>query len=271
MQRLSNIAVLLIATCAASVIAADARGSSDHPLLPNRMPGFSISNYKQLEFSSHKFQTLPPKEVEGKLTTISYYLDKAGTHPGGLAIRRNYENALKAVGGEVVRSNPSFLIMKVKYNGVETWVEIQAPLSGSGRYYWLRIVEMTKMAQVITADAMAAELNKAGFIALDVHFATAKADILPESQPLIEQMAEMMRKSAGLRVGVEGHTDNTGTPATNMTLSTARAKSVTAALVAAGIAAGRLIPAGFGDTRPVADNRTEEGRAKNRRVELVKK
>lgn len=235
------------------------------------MPGYSISKYRQLQFSSHRFQTAPPREIEGKHTQITYNLDNPKEHPGGLAIRRNYENAVKAIGGELIRSNHSYSVMKVKFNGVETWVELYASLGNAGRYYWLNIVERTEMVQVISADAMAAELNKSGFIALDVHFATGKAEILAESQPLIAEIVGLLKRNPPLRIGVEGHTDNTGTPAANLALSEARAKSVTAALVAAGVAVARLTPAGFGQTRPIADNRTEEGRAKNRRVELVKK
>ena len=80
-----------------------------------------------------------------------------------------------------------------------------------------------------------------------------------------------MKSNPGLKLSVEGHTDNAGDPASNKKLSEARAKSVTAAIVASGIEAARLSAAGFGQDKPVADNRTEEGRAKNRRVELVKK
>ena len=73
-----------------------------------------------------------------------------------------------------------------------------------------------------------------------------------------------------MRLAVEGHTDNAGTPAHNQQLSEARAHTVAATLTAQGIAADRLQPAGFGQTKPLADNATEAGRAQNRRVELVK-
>jgi outer membrane protein OmpA-like peptidoglycan-associated protein len=127
------------------------------------------------------------------------------------------------------------------------------------------------MQQVITADAMAAAIDKDGFIALDIHFATGKADILAESRPLIDEIASMLKKRPALRVGIEGHTDSTGNPVANKTLSEARARSVSSAIAAAGIAATRLQAVGFGQEKPIADNRTEEGRAKNRRVEVVKK
>lgn len=130
---------------------------------------------------------------------------------------------------------------------------------------------MEAMQQLIQADAMGAAIDQDGFTALDVHFATGKADILPESQPLIAQIVALLRKRPALKIGVDGHTDNTSTPSANQQLSLARAQSVVAALTAAGIAGNRLTPARFRQDKPIADNRTEEGRAKNRRVELVKK
>jgi outer membrane protein OmpA-like peptidoglycan-associated protein len=235
------------------------------------MPGYSISNYQQQAFSTYSFRTKPPRAVEGKYTRIHYYLLDTQAQPGGLAIRRNYENAVKSIGGEVVFSDSNVSVMKANHKGAEVWVEVQAGIQYSGRTYFVHIVEKEAMQQIITADAMAAAIDKDGFIALDVHFATGKADILPESNPIINEIAAMLKKRPTLRVGVEGHTDNTGTPEGNRNLSTARAKSVVAALAAAGIAGNRTIPAGFGQDKPIADNRTEEGRAKNRRVEIVKK
>jgi OOP family OmpA-OmpF porin len=86
----------------------------------------------------------------------------------------------------------------------------------------------------------------------------------------VQQIAIMMKAAPTLKLHVEGHTDNVGDAASNKRLSEARAKSVMDAIVQAGVAAERLEAAGFGQERPVADNRSEEGRARNRRVELVK-
>jgi outer membrane protein OmpA-like peptidoglycan-associated protein len=264
--------VFVIACIAISTEARqDVRGSSDHPLFPNRMPGYNISNYQQQGFSSYKFLMRPPQEIEGKYTRIHYYLRDTTQHPGGLAIRRNYENAIKAAGGEVLYSDHNLSVMKAMRDGVEVWAEIQAPINVAGRYYFLHIIEREPMKQVIRADAMAAAIDKDGFIALDIHFATGKAEILPESKPIIDEIVLLLKKRSDLRVGVEGHTDSTGNPAANKTLSDARAKSVATAVAAAGINPNRMEAVGYGQERPIADNRTEEGRAKNRRVEIVKK
>ena len=102
------------------------------------------------------------------------------------------------------------------------------------------------------------------------HFDTSKATIKPESLPLLDQAVAMLKQSAALKLRIEGHTDNKGAAADNQKLSENRAKAVMTYLVGKGIAASRLTSAGFGATKPVSDNGTDDGRAKNRRVELVK-
>jgi outer membrane protein OmpA-like peptidoglycan-associated protein len=104
-----------------------------------------------------------------------------------------------------------------------------------------------------------------------VHFDTSKATIKAESLPLLDQVVAMLTSSANMKLSVEGHTDNKGADTENQKLSEGRAKAVMMHLVSKGIPAGRLVSAGFGASKPLADNRSEEGRAKNRRVELVKK
>src|SRR5206468_8729616 len=111
-----------------------------------------------------------------------------------------------------------------------------------------------------------------GSVALHgILFDTGKATIKPESAATLQTIAEVLKTDAALKLEIQGHTDNVGAPAANMKLSQERAAAVKAHLVQTGVAADRLTTAGFGDTKPVADNSTDEGRAQNRRVELVKK
>lgn len=128
----------------------------------------------------------------------------------------------------------------------------------------------TKMV-VVTAEEIAQQLETSGRIALyGIFFDTDKTDIKPESKPALDEMAKLLKASPELRVLIVGHTDSTGDRAYNMGLSKRRAESVVKYLREQyGIEASRLIPAGVGMLAPVATNRTEEGRAKNRRVELV--
>lgn len=80
----------------------------------------------------------------------------------------------------------------------------------------------------------------------------------------------MLKQNPDLKISIEGHTDNVGAVTSNQTLSESRAKSVMTALVSKEIAASRLKSKGWGQTKPIADNNTDEGKAKNRRVEIVK-
>jgi outer membrane protein OmpA-like peptidoglycan-associated protein len=94
--------------------------------------------------------------------------------------------------------------------------------------------------------------------------------IKPESEAIINQIAAMLKSDPGLKVSIEGHTDNAGTAASNKTLSEARAKAVVASLLGKGIDKARLSSKGWGQEKPVADNDSEDGKARNRRVEIVK-
>ncbi len=88
---------------------------------------------------------------------------------------------------------------------------------------------------------------------------------------VVAEIEQALKQQADLKISIEGHTDNTGTPVGNRKLSGERAAAVVAALKARGIEPGRLASAGHGQDKPIADNGTEEGRAKNRRVEIVKR
>jgi outer membrane protein OmpA-like peptidoglycan-associated protein len=102
-------------------------------------------------------------------------------------------------------------------------------------------------------------------------FDTDSDRIRAESFPTLDEVVRVLSGEASWSLTIEGHTDSTGTPAHNQVLSEQRAKSVREYLTGKGVAAGRLTTAGFGQTKPVADNATELGRAQNRRVELVKR
>jgi outer membrane protein OmpA-like peptidoglycan-associated protein len=130
---------------------------------------------------------------------------------------------------------------------------------------------MEAMTQEVTADAMYNALNKDGYMALYINFDTGKSNIKPESMGIIDQIAALLQAHPDLRLSIEGHTDNVGTPQSNKTLSQQRANSVMSAVAQKGIAANRMTAVGWGQEKPIADNRSEDGKAKNRRVEIVKK
>ncbi len=157
----------------------------------------------------------------------------------------------------------------MKKEGKEIWMSILARSSE----YALNIVERQAMQQDVTMDAasMATGLGAKGSVALyGIYFDTGKSDLKPESEPTLKEIAALLAGNPGLKVFVVGHTDMVGDAATNMKLSQARAEAVVAALVAErAVAAARLIAFGNGPYAPVASNKTDEGRGKNRRVELV--
>lgn len=247
----------------------DAEGCKDHPML-SRMKGFAISscesNFDAVEFYMAEEKTVT---VEGQKTVIDYALTEGAPSPSYLQIRRNYGNAIKSLGGALLYEAGGYGSFKLIKNGKEIWVSVEG--FNSGRNYTLKILEVEAMEQEVTANQMLDALNKDGFMALYINFDNGKAEIKPESQPVVEQIATLLKDNPDLKLSIEGHTDNVGTPQANKTLSEQRAKAVVAAVVAAGVDAARLSALGWGQEKPIADNRSEEGRAKNRRVEIVKK
>ena len=108
------------------------------------------------------------------------------------------------------------------------------------------------------------------FITYGITFDVGKATIKPESMGEINRIVQLMTENPDLKFSVEGHTDSTGNAASNQTLSEQRSQAIVAKLVELGIARDRLTAVGKGQNSPIADNSTDEGRAKNRRVEFVK-
>lgn len=146
-------------------------------------------------------------------------------------------------------------------------------LTQSGNYISLMVAESKPLnvtAKALTSSVLKQSLDQDNKVSVQINFATDKAEILPESQTQIEQIVTLLKDNPDLKLGIYGHTDNTGDATHNLKLSEQRAESVVAALTKAGIESSRLSAKGFGDTQPVADNASEDGKAKNRRVELVK-
>lgn len=143
-----------------------------------------------------------------------------------------------------------------------------------GAYVAVDVIELRPMKQnmvVVSADEMSRSISTSGKVALyGILFDTNKSDIKPQSKPALEEIARLMKKQMALKLHVVGHTDNVGGLEFNMGLSKRRADAVVSALTKQyGIAANRLTPNGVAYLAPVAVNTTEEGRTKNRRVELV--
>jgi OmpA-OmpF porin, OOP family len=286
--RASALALLLCA--ALPVQGEDVEGCKDHPLF-NRMPAYEIEGCEATEFDAMLFPAGPsvedpatgvkapkPMTIEGRVATVTYRVREGAMQASALQVQRNFEAAIKAAGGtpqgsyDTARGDTSDLfegwdqnaVYSLKKGGREVWVHV---LSAAWPGYKLRIAEREAMKQEIVANELLDKINKDGFVSLYINFDSGKAAIKPDSLPLLDQVAQMLKGATDLA----GHTDNVGGEQANLKLSDERARAVVAALTQRGIAAARLAPKGYGQSAPVADNRSEDGRAKNRRVELVKK
>jgi OmpA-OmpF porin, OOP family len=256
-----------------------------------------------IPFNRHYFiagKTL--RAEEGKLSVAKYNLehDPSGRKYSALEFHRNFENAVTSLGGKKISAtqyNREF----VAANGGSD--EIQKYQEGAGatdwgtehhdylvrtadKEYWINIstgvlplhgfvVVLEKQAMqssigFLDASAMKKALDQDGRVALYINFDIDKASIRPDAQPVIDEINKLMSSNPELKLSIEGHTDSTGNADHNRTLSNNRARSVLGALVGLGIDPARLSSKGFGPDKPLADNGSEDGRAKNRRVELVK-
>ena len=137
-----------------------------------------------------------------------------------------------------------------------------------GKAVYVTSIRVAESETDVLYDALAA---KGRWVTQGILFATGKADLQPESRPVLKEIASTLKQHADLKILIEGHTDNVGASASNLTLSDARAAAVKTALVTDfGVDGSRITTKGFGDTKPSVPNATAAGRAQNRRVEVVK-
>jgi OOP family OmpA-OmpF porin len=264
------VAFLAVSTAATAYAQKDVAGSKDHPLF-SRMPGFYIAAYEENEFNSHGFRDAANQEVvvEGRYYRIGYEPLPGAKEPSTLQIHRNYENAIKAVGGVVLFANDEYSYLKLARDGKEIWAEVTA----YGPRPNLIIVEKQGLKQevVANADAFSKDIKSTGHAAVyGIYFDTGKSVVKAESAAALSEISKLLKADPALRVHVVGHTDNVGGLDANMALSLDRANAVVRELVAKhGVAAARLKASGVGPLAPVSSNSSNDGKAKNRRVELV--
>lgn len=175
---------------------------------------------------------------------------------------RVYHDALLKAGWSIEQETPNSEVIVAHYskNGRNIW----AYLLCHGSDYLIRV------GKEAAPNQMKASLATQCHVALyGVLFDFNKSTLQPASDGILTQVATMMTANPSLNVEVQGHTDNVGTDAYNQTLSEARARSVMTWLTQHGVAAGRMTAKGYGKTQPVADNNSDEGRMKNRRVEIA--
>jgi outer membrane protein OmpA-like peptidoglycan-associated protein len=278
MQHLKTIIMAIIAILFSTVTLSaeeDQMGGKDHPLL-TRMPGYFISTYSQNDFDKFDFEIKggTTTSIEGHFTEIGYRPNDKAASP--IQIGRNYQNAITKIGGTVLfeelSSGGGQTTLKLIRDKQEIWVKVR--IGDSGNNYTVDIIENAAMEQAVTAnaDAWKSDINTTGHAAVyGIYFDTDKSEVKVGSEAALKEIATLLKNNPNLKIRLVGHTDCTGDFAHNMTLSEARAKAVMAALTGQySIAATRLSAHGVGPLSPISSNDTEEGKAKNRRVELVK-
>jgi outer membrane protein OmpA-like peptidoglycan-associated protein len=243
------------------------------------------------------------QHLEGKITNIEYNIPE---HRSILEVFRNYQQGLKQGGfetlytcaapectsGDIGNSQPlydgggdrweppwddahlRYLSAKLARAEGDVYVALSVS-SGVPDRALLYIIEVKPMESgLVTVDAaaLASDITRTGHSAVyGIYFDTGKADIKPESDAALKEITKLLQQDPKLKLYVVGHTDNVGALASNMDLSKRRADAVAKALMTKyQIAAARLNAQGDGPLAPVASNDSEDGRAKNRRVELVK-
>jgi OmpA-OmpF porin, OOP family len=276
MKKIISSLLFVLAVMSPSFAQEDEPGCKD-PALFTRMPNFHIYRCEDLQFDRYDFPVGPDKiqSVEGHKLYVNYYLNDNAQAPGGLQIVRNYTNAIKKIGGQLIYEyedgGTQYVVLKLSKNGMEVWAHINA---GGNGMYAINIIEKEAMAQDVLADAnsMASSIRETGKVAVyGILFDTGKSVLKPESKPVLDEIGKMLTSDPELKLYVVGHTDNTGTFDSNMKLSMERAAAVVNELVTKyAVTVSRLTACGDGPTAPVASNDTEEGKALNRRVELVK-
>lgn len=246
----------------------------DHPMF-TRMPNYYIKDckekdYDRAEFSDEKGNYI---YVEGKYHWASYWITDGYKAPSELQLIRNFQNALKNIGGVVIKEKLNFGLsyMKLTKDRKTWWIILKA--TNRGAHYELTIVEKSEMAQDVVADAktlMDSIQTKGSASVYGIYFDFDRADIKPESEPAIREIAKLLQENPKLKLYVVGHTDNVGNLDYNLKLSRARAEAIVRELITKyKISPDRLKAFGVASLAPIAQNKTEEGRAKNRRVELV--
>jgi len=229
---------------------------------------FQLSNPEQREYSAIEFQRNYADAVAAlggvEVSRVQYTHDVNEAFGGRDAVDKHYTGTCASDGCE----NHTYLI---RQGGKEYWIQVSTgaiPLHGE--VVVLERQAMTSKLAFLDAAAMKKKLDADGRVALYINFDHDKATLRPDAAPVIDEIGKLLRSDSALKLSIDGHTDNTGTAARNRELSRQRADAVVAAVVGEGIDAARLSAQGFGADKPLASNSDESGRAKNRRVELVK-
>lgn len=284
----------------------DKKGGKDLSIV-SRYPGSVITDFDNKQFdeldlvtgggpcvcTDGKITSCKTQHLEGKISWLIYESPK---NRSVLEIYRNYQQALQKAGFEDLYSckdkdcgddcglirkyldyfggwNNRYMVARLSRPTGDVYAAIN--VSDYGPRHGVLTIEMRPMEGglvSVTAAGLADDLAKRGHSALyGIYFDTGKAEVKPESEPALSEVAKLLKQDPGLNLIVAGHTDNVGDFASNMDLSKRRAQAVAQTLTTKyGVMASRLNAQGLGPCAPIASNGDDDGRARNRRVELVR-
>ena len=261
-----------------------AQETKEHPLIrpfPGSVLAENMSKHNSFDaydfyYLNEKTKKREKKTIKGEYWKLLYEVrTKSGQRVTNISTEEfleNYRVAAKEKGGQVVWEDRGMVVLTIpREDGGMTWLQVQ-PSANLGQQY-LSIVDEKPFKKSLTFGPaeMKAALDKDGRVQLygilfDVDEATLKA----ESVKQLQHVVTLMKDNPELLLEVQGHTDDRGSDDYNLKLSQQRSETVVTYLGLFGIDTGRLVPKGYGESKPVEPNTTEQGRAKNRRVELVK-
>ena len=235
---------------------------SGPPWVAKSLPGFHVANCAYRDFDSVTFETPDAsKTLAGRVLTVDYALDDGAEPLVAVLGTRNFATAAQSIGATRVGDpNDAYrAYATLKADKAEYWFLYQQ--SGGNE-------EENSAFQVTTVEIGGPPPKACTLEVYGVNFDFDRATLREDSTPVLDQVLALFQADPSYAAEVGGHTDNVGGAAYNLKLSGARAGSVRAWLVAHGVEAKRVTARGYGDNKPVASNANDEGRAKNRRVEL---
>ena len=275
-----NFFILLLLSLLFNAALLNSQDDIEHSMV-KKMPGFKLkkSLSKKSNFSIFQFRIIENKKIitlekKGRYWKLVYHnLDNKGkfnTKISKIDIMNNYRAAAKEMGGKVLYAKRGKITFTLPLNnGGTLWAYVFA-LDGN---YELIIIEEEgfKKQLVFSAYQMKRTLDSLGTISIyGINFDTAKDMLKQGSEKVLIEIVELMKNYPELRIEIQGHTDNVGLANYNLDLSNKRADTVKDYLLLFGVEKKRMLAKDYGLSKPIVSNDTEEGRAKNRRVELLK-
>lgn len=225
-----------------------------------------VTNEKGEEYSQRYFE----KSMEDYLTSVGAVKVFEGEITREEYDRYHKQDPNKGGEGDIGYwdQNMKFWVLRTKDNGT-VFIQYTSD-NASGRLNILQQAAFKQTITKVTADDIAKDLSKKGKSILYINFDLDKSDLTAQGKEVVTQISKALQKDKSLQIAIEGHTDNSGDAARNKKLSNDRANSVMNNLIANGIDKSRLTAKGFGSEKPLVANDSEDNKAKNRRVELIK-